>query len=196
MRRLLIVGAIAAVLASCTQDTSRPVESAPEPSRTAGSSRADRPPTRPHRKVVLETTGEARTRIATAIDDLKTIGFWERLTGSLFEVQLDARSGRSNIPRDEHLADAYYTAKTEPNGGGTVCDIMFFSTSIAADLERWRSLYAEGRIDRPPPESLRQYYGSLLAHELGHCQPGPRGEPEALSWEHRAVTALQEAGLR
>jgi hypothetical protein len=143
---------------------------------------------------VLEAEGAPRARIVQALADVRAIGFWDRLTAELFEVQLDARFGRSNVPRDEHLADAYYTATAVPDGGGTVCDIMFFPTAIETDLARWNVFYAQGRIRRSPP-TLRQYYASLLAHELGHCQPGPRGEPVALSWEHRTVAALRAAGI-
>jgi hypothetical protein len=190
--RRLLLGALLVATTACTHHATHQ-EKAVE--RTSPTARAERSPTRPHQKVVLEVHGPARAPIVQAVADVRSIGFWDRLTDDLFEVQLDARFGKSNIPRDEHLADAYYTVAVDPDGGGSVCDIMFFPTSIANDLARWNTFYAQGRIARPPPASLRQYYASLLAHELGHCQPGPRGEPVALRWERRTVAAMQKAGI-
>ena len=190
MRRAL-VAALLITLAACTHSADHHERAVPEPTPL----RSERPPTKVHRKLILEARGPAHDSIVQAVADVRTIGFWRRLTDHLFEVQLDARLGRSNIPRDEHLADAYYTVAVAPNGGGTVCDVMFFPTSIANDLARWTAFYAQGRIARPPPASLRQYYASLLAHELGHCQPGLRDESVALSWEHRTVAALEARGI-
>jgi hypothetical protein len=101
-------------------------------------------------------------------------------------IELGSRLGRENIPRDGHLADAYVTGLVEKRGAGALCDIMFFPTAVTDDLARWRSYHANGYIEDPPP-TLRQFWVGLLAHELGHCVEGPRGEKVAEMWERRAM---------
>jgi hypothetical protein len=119
---------------------------------------------------------------------------WDDLTDHLYAIELDSRSGSANAPEDGHLADAYFTGIVEAGGGGAVCDVMFFPSAVTADLLRWRTYYTQGRAAEAPP-SLRAFYGSLVAHELAHCRPGPRGEGVAMSWEDRARAALVAAGL-
>lgn len=143
---------------------------------------------------MIEAVGPAAARLRTAAIDLKDAGLWGRLTDHLYEIELDSRSGGANVPEDGHLADAYFTGTIDRRGGGPVCDVMFFPTAVAADLARWRDYYARGLVAEPPP-SLRAFYGSLVAHELAHCRPGPRGEPVALAWEERARNALTAAGI-
>ncbi|HET7482159.1 MAG TPA: hypothetical protein VFK89_04795 [Actinomycetota bacterium] len=188
-RRGIVVVALL-LAAACTDGGGAPA-SAP----TSPAPPSHREATRAHRKLVLEAGGRARVYIGQAVRDLRSIGFWQTETKALFEVQLDARFGRSNVPRDEHLADSYYTATTTPPPGGTVCDVMFFPRAIIIDLARWRGFWAQGRIDREPPAGLREYYASLLAHELGHCQPGDRDEQAALRWERRALDHLRAADI-
>ena len=98
------------------------------------------------------------------------------------------------MPEDGHLADAYFTGVIEGRAGGEVCDVMFFTAAVLADLARWRSYYAQGLIAEPPP-SLRAFYGSLVAHELAHCRRGPRDEDVARAWESRALDALRAANI-
>lgn len=126
--------------------------------------------------------------------DLKAIGMWRELTDHLYRVELDSRRGTANVPEDGHLADAYFTGIVENGGGGAVCDVMFFTSSISADLARWRDYYSRGLLPDPAP-TLRQFYGSLLAHELAHCRRGPRDEDVAQAWERRALDALQAANI-
>jgi hypothetical protein len=155
---------------------------------------AERPPTEPRGpsrfRVEMEAKGGARPFLIRAEADLKRIGFWNDLTNHLYVLRIDSRVGRLNVPRDGHLADAYYTGTIDDRGAGELCDVMFFSTAITDDLERWRGFWAAGRIAEPPP-SLQAFYSSLLAHELAHCRHGPRGEPEAVGWERRARDALR-----
>jgi hypothetical protein len=125
--------------------------------------------------------------------DLKRIGLWEKLTGHLYSINFDSRLGRADIPRDGHLADAYYGALVdEDENGGASCDIMFFTTAISDDLQRWRDYYSQGLIAQVPPGDLREFWGSLMAHELGHCQRGPHGEPAAEGWEAKARGLLRD----
>lgn len=119
---------------------------------------------------------------------------WGELTDHLYAVELDSRSGSANAPEDGHLADAYFTGIVDNDGGGVVCDIMFFPSAVTADLVRWRSYYANGLVAETPP-SMRAFYGSLVAHELAHCRRGPRGEGVAQSWEKRARRALTASGI-
>ena len=143
---------------------------------------------------MLEAAPPTRARLATAVRDLKAVDMWDRLADHLYLIELDSRSGSANVPEDGHLADAYFTGLVDDRGGGAVCDIMFFPTAVAADLARWRDYYARGLLSEAAP-SLRVFYGSLLAHELAHCRPGPRGESVARAWENRARAALRAAGI-
>lgn len=126
--------------------------------------------------------------------DLKRIGLWRALTDHLYEIELDSRPGRANVPEDGHLADAYFTGIVDRRGGGPVCDIMFFPSAVAVDLVRWREYYAVGRIASAPP-TRRAFYGGLLAHELAHCRRGARGEAVARAWEERALRRLQAVNI-
>jgi hypothetical protein len=119
---------------------------------------------------------------------------WDKLTEHLYVIELDSRSGGANVPEDGHLADAYYTGIIDDGGGGPVCDVMFFPTAVAADLARWRDYFARGLAAEAPP-SVRVFYGSLVAHELAHCKPGPRGEDVAMAWEERVRDALMFGGI-
>lgn len=144
--------------------------------------------------MVLEATGPTRARLETAISDLKEIHVWSKLTDHLYAIELDSRSGIANVPEDDHLADAYYTGILDGGGGGTVCDVMFFPSAITADLARWRDYYARGLAADVPP-TVRAFYGSLVAHELAHCKPGPRDETVARAWEDRVRDALGSIGI-
>lgn len=170
--------------ASCERDpprrdaqTSR-VSPAPSPTKTR------------HHLVVIEAFGPVRERLLAAVADLKAIDYWRRLTDHLYRVELDSRHGTANVPEDDHLADAYFTGIVEDGRGGAVCDVMFFASAISTDLARWRDYYARGLLADPAP-TLRQFYASLLAHELAHCRRGPRGEDVAQAWERRALEALR-----
>ena len=129
-----------------------------------------------------------------AVRDLKRVGVWRPLTDHLYEIELDSRSGSSNVPDDGHLADAYFTGVVAERGAGPVCDGMFFPSAVTSDLARWRQFFAAGAMAEPPP-TLREFYGSLLAHELAHCADGPRGEAVAQAWERRALARLRVANI-
>jgi hypothetical protein len=163
----------------------------PEPTRAAS---VATPPERDTPRLILEATGPTRERLRVAVSDLRSIGMWGELTDHLYAIELDSRSGSANAPEDGHLADAYFTGIVQGGTGGAVCDIMFFPSAVIADLVRWRQYYAAGVAAGAPP-SLRAFYGSLLAHELAHCRPGPRGEGVARSWEDRARDALMAADI-
>jgi len=143
---------------------------------------------------VIESAGRTRELLGTAVKDLKALGLWMPLTRHLYEIELDSRSGRANVPDDGHLADAYFTGVIDSRGAGPVCDVMFFPSAVVDDLARWRQFYGAGLLAEAPP-SLRAFYGSLVAHELAHCLPGPRGEAVATSWEKRALGLLRAAGI-
>ena len=143
--------------------------------------------------MIVEAAAPARALLEAAVADLKSIDLWHRLTDHLYLIELDSRPGGANVPEDGHLADAYFTGFVDDGGGGAVCDVMFFPSAVAADLARWREYYSQGLLAEEPP-SRRVFYGSLLAHELAHCLPGPRGESVARAWEERARDALRTAG--
>ncbi len=151
--------------------------------------------TTPQRLILTNSAfGRSRVRVASAIDDLRDIGYWKDLTGHLYELKVGSRLGLENIPEDGHLADAYLTAKIDGNEGGSYCDIMFFPAAMSADLERWRNYYASGLLDDPAP-TFRQFWAAILGHELAHCQRNRNGEPAALKWEEKVLAAVREAGL-
>lgn len=158
----------------------------PTPTATPSRSAARKAP-----RVVIESRGRVKSLLRTAVQDLKAVGIWGRLTGHLYEIELDSRSGVANVPEDGHLADAYFTGVVEPGGAGPVCDVMFFPSAVADDLARWRDYYSAGLMAEPPP-SVREFYGSLVAHELAHCRPGARGEAVARAWEARALGLLRD----
>lgn len=182
-----VVVALCVVLAGgCTPAAESPAPSPPNHAR---------PPTRPTAgaKVINVALGRDRALVATAVRDLKAIGLWRDLTRHLYAVQLSTRRGPDRVPSDEHLADAVYTSLADEGGAGGLCDIVLFSTAIAADRRRQADYFAAGRLPRPPP-SLRHFWGSLVAHELAHCLGDVGlGEPGARAWERRALRAL-EAG--
>jgi hypothetical protein len=128
--------------------------------------------------------------VRLAEHDLKRVGLWHRLADHLYEVRVSVRPGRSDIPSDGHLADAYPSAVARSGGFGSLCDIVFYPAAVAADLARWRRYYSQGRAGRPPA-NLRQYWGSVLAHELAHCLGNGKGERVADHWEGIARRRLR-----
>jgi hypothetical protein len=172
---------------ACTAQTVSPVAVRTHPTRSP----ADRTITRPKRaRVVFHARGDAARRLRQAELDLKRIKLWDKLANHLYEVKVTVRPGRSDIPNDRHLADAYPSAVAAPGGYGSLCDIAFYPAAISADLVRWRRYHSQGRLGRPPA-TLRQYWGAILAHELGHCRANGKGEPAAEKWERVALHKLR-----
>src|SRR5918996_1833978 len=186
MSRVLAVVLMAVfVLVSCSGDQARPTREANRRRQPVEEGIMERGPTRIRARVENDAFGSSARLVQQAIRDLKRLDLWGPLTHHLYVIKLGSRLGRDNIPRDGHLADAYVTGLVEEEGAGALCDIMFFPTAVTDDLARWRTYHANGYIDDPPP-SLRQFWAGLLAHELGHCVEGPRGERVAEKWERRA----------
>jgi hypothetical protein len=142
--------------------------------------------------VRFQAAGKPARRLRQAEHDLKRVHLWKRLTGRLYEVKVAVRPGRSDIPDDRHLADAYPSAVAAPGGYGSLCDIVFYPAAISQDLARWRRYHAEGSLGAPP-DSLREYWGSILAHELAHCLGHGKGERVANRWERKALARLRHA---
>jgi hypothetical protein len=135
--------------------------------------------------------GRSKQRVRAAVRDLEAAGLWHRLTRHLYRVKFGTRLGVVNIPDDGHLADAVLTAAFDEGAQGRLCDILFFPNAIDQDLRRWHLYYSQGAIEDPPP-TLRQYWGGVMAHELGHCFPGGPGEKVARAWEAKALRRLRE----
>ena len=134
---------------------------------------------------------DSKKRVRMAVRDLKAVDLWWPLTRHLYKVKFGSRPGVVNIPEDGHLADAVLTAAFDEEAQGRLCDIVFFPNAIARDLANWRLYHSRGSVEEPPP-TLRQYWGAIAAHELGHCFPGSPGEKVARSWEARALEALRQ----
>lgn len=191
--------AAAAALSACSGgsmsdalDPGNLIRRSPAARPTATGLVSTRPATKPGLRLENRGLGATKTKIAQAIADLKAIGLWDDLTGHLYVLKIATRPGLEDIPADGHLADALLTAAVDEYGMGSACDIMFFPAAIARDLERWRGYFADGLVPDPPP-TLRQYWASILAHELGHCLNWEGGEPFAERWEARALEALRRA---
>lgn len=210
MRGILLATALAVTLASCdgrsiVDDAAAPTPTVRETSedaeaRPAPDDAGERAPSERHRKVVFRRMAGQKARIRHAIADLKRIGAWWEVTGHLYQIDLSVKAGRKNVPRDRHLADARFWRVRYGEDDRLVaifCAVRFFPSAIHADLERWRSLYAEGLTSRVPP-TVRQLWAGILAHELFHCPPQgrkTRPEPAALAWEQEVVSRLAGAGI-
>lgn len=199
MQRLLALVCVASVvLGGCTRARTpqgAPASPSSVPTASASPTPQERGITNPEGVIVTNAGLEGSDRrIATAVKDLKRVRLWRRLTKHLYAAKFGSRPGRHQIPDDGHLADAFLTAQIEEDAGGPFCDIMFFPTAMRDDLDRWRTYYAQGLLDDPPP-SLRQFWASIMAHELAHCLPGGKGEPAAQRWEQRALQAVRAARL-
>ena len=191
MSRIVAVTLVAAfVLISCTGDQAPPARDSDGRGGPVEDAIKERGPTRIRARVENNAFGSSAGLVRRAVRDLKRIHLWRRLTHHLYVIELGSRLGRDDVPRDGHLADAYITGVVEEEGAGALCDIMFFPTAVTDDLARWRTYHASGYIEESPP-SLRQFWAGLLAHELGHCMEGPRGERVAEMWERRAMDRFE-----
>jgi hypothetical protein len=139
-------------------------------------------------QIVNGASGVGRENIRRAVADLKTARIWRPLTRRLAVVQIQARLGRARVPRDGHLADAYWTAVVEADVVGGLCSVSFYAAAIAADRRRAAARFRHGL--GPAPARRRAFWGALLAHELAHCLPGQPGERTARRWERKTLTRL------
>jgi hypothetical protein len=188
MMRRTLATALAAVLIllSCTQEEPRQAGGSERRRQQSENGIKERRRTRMGVRVENDAFGSSARLVRRAVRDLKRLDLWRPLTDHLYVIEVGSRLGRDNVPRDGHLADAYITGLVEEEGAGALCDILFFPTAITDDLARWRTYHANGYLEAPPP-TLRQFWAGLLAHELGHCMEGPRGERVAERWERRAL---------
>ena len=191
MRLIALVLSGALLLAACAEDGS-PRET---PRSAASSPRPDGPRQRKLTKAELplvhnRALGPSREVVARAVADVKRLGFWNDLAGHLFIVLIESRVGRQDVPEDKHLADAKLTAHMTPRGDGGLCSIVFYPTAMRDDLVRQGEYYEQGMLPEPPP-SGRQFWASILGHELAHCAPGQPGEPYAQKWEKRVLDAAR-----
>ena len=192
MKMVALLLSSAATLGACSGPDQSPIaRSTPEGSPSGEGEPAERGITQPEGLIVQNVAqGGSRQLVATAIGDLKRERLWKRLTDHLYVVKIGSRLGRANVPEDGHLADVYLTAQIDDGVGGSLCDIMFFTTAMADDLDRWRTYNAQGLLDDPAP-TRRQFWASILAHELAHCLDHGRGEPAAERWEAKALEAVR-----
>jgi hypothetical protein len=191
--RILLGAAVGlCVLAACEPaGAPRPAAKRSPTSSPTRQARAVTGPRGPRVEVVA--IGAGRRLVRRAVADLKRLGYWRRLTDHLVEVALGTRAGSVNIPDDGHLADAFLTVDGEARGGR--CDIRFYPAAIRRDLRRQAEFHADGYLDEPPA-TLREFWVSILAHELAHCLPHSnffrqRGEPTARRWEQRVLDAAR-----
>lgn len=182
------------LLGACAPDES-PAATAPTASPAPSPSPSPSIVTNPPGLIVEnDALGASTRRIRRAMRDLKAVDLWRPLTKHLYKVKFQTRLGAVSVPDDGHLADAILTAGFGRRAQGLVCDLMFFPNAIARDLDRWRLYYQQGAVADPPP-TLRQLWGAVTAHELGHCLPGGPGEKVAGKWELKALARLRELSL-
>ena len=135
-----------------------------------------------------------RRAVDRAVEDLKRLGFWRRLTRQVESVIVSTRPGAGNVPEDGHLADAIRNV-TLGRPPGYTCDVMIFSHALERDVALQRVYYAQGRLPHPAP-TLRQFWAVILAHELAHCTDrGASGEGYSTTWERRVLEAYGAARL-
>ncbi|MGH2754374.1 MAG: hypothetical protein ACRDLB_08050 [Actinomycetota bacterium] len=186
---------VAVVIGGCTSG-SEPRAAGPRvrvdsPPTASPEGAAERPPLeRKGVRVENVAFGASHRHANRAIKDLKKIGLWGRLTDHLYVVKIGSRLGRGSVPEDGHLADAFLTAQVDEDGSGALCDIRFYPTAMIDDLERWAQYYAQNLLPDPAP-TLRDFWGTILAHELAHCLGHGKGEEAAERWEDRALRGLQ-----
>ncbi|HYI45509.1 MAG TPA: hypothetical protein VE174_08660 [Actinomycetota bacterium] len=180
--------ALLSVLVACQVNVGRPSVA---PETPAASVTPQRPPTVPKVRVDNGAFGYSKHRLRFAIAELKRLGFWHELTDHLFVIDLGSRLGTANVPQDQHLADASSTGTVEGDQMGALCDLMFYTTAIRQDLDRWRGYYEQGLADEEPP-TIEHYWVMLLAHELTHCLPRHHGEKAARRAEDRVRAAYEQ----
>lgn len=116
---------------------------------------------------------------------------WRRLTKHLGGMTLKAYNGTYRVPPDRHLADSIYTVAPNARGDmGLYCDVVFFSVAMSRETVRLGRYYDLGYLDDRPP-NLRELYASVVAHELGHCQEGRKGEEAARRREDTTLRRLR-----
>jgi hypothetical protein len=133
----------------------------------------------------------AGDRIAAAVGDLKHLDLWRRLTRHLDHLRLRVRPGRSNVPRDAHLADSLYRFLSP--GGERFCRVTFYPRAMRDDLAKQRFYYDQGGLAERPP-AMAEFWTMILAHELTHCRDERRGERIALRVEARVLAGLRLGG--
>lgn len=196
LRALAPVLALTLVLAAC--DGGGPPRPEARPTQPAASRSPERrTPSVRLPKLENRATGATRARLARAIGDLKATRFWDRLTEDLYMVSIGSRPGRQYVPEDGHLAEARAFPYLDDDGGGRLCDITFFPTAIADDLELQTRYHDQGLLDRAPP-TRRHFWTAILGHELAHCLPNQKdglpaltGEAAARRWEKRVLAAVE-----
>jgi hypothetical protein len=197
MKLLVVLCLFAAVAVGCAGDPGPDPQARSTPTPAASPSVSEREPSIDTPKIDNRAGGAARGRVSLAIKDLKALGFWRRLTKNLYVVSVGSRPGRQYVPEDGHLAEARAFPYLDDDGGGRLCDITFFPTAIDDDLRLQTEYYDEGLLERAPP-SVREFWVSILGHELAHClphqkdgQPALSPEPVAMDWEERVLKAAE-----
>lgn len=189
VRVALSVGAIV-LSGACTAAESPTADSTPHQPSASQSPSPKPTPVTGHVRVENQALGSSERLVTRAIHDLKALGFWDDLTDHLYVLKISSRPGRTRIPKDGHLADAFLTAQIDKRGAGSLCDILLFPQAMTDDLVRYENFYEQGLIADPTP-TIRQFWVSILGHELAHCLHHGSGEPTAERWEKKVLAAAR-----
>ena len=201
-RKLIAFCAASALFAACDASTPADPSALTDSSSDGaisglpGSRSRERGRTRPEKVQVTNAarTEEDRRRVDRAVQDLRLLGFWPRLTKHVVAVTISTRPGEASIPKDGHLADAQRYVRSKPTLDWA-CHVRIYSQALADDVDRQGVYYSEGRLASPPP-TVRQFWAVIVAHEVGHCSPrGQRGEAYSTLWEERVLDAFGRGRL-
>ena len=200
MRLTVLLVCFALALGACDRGTAAP-ETKPSPAGAGESSPAPVPSPSSTPDLALrlknEATGESRRLLGRAIEDLRRLGYWKRLTDHLYSVWITVRPPSSEVPDDHYLAHSLVQPFAVGRHLGERCHINFYADAMQDETEQITE-DAVGAGTEPSPDLVQTVWTSILAHERSHCLPyetkagarvgGP--EPRARKWEKRVANRL------
>ena len=177
------------LLAACSSSAETPQATpAGSPSPAASAKSAELP------KIEFNNTKTLTKPIERAIEDIKEVGVWRRLTKHLYLVKFAVYERGTMKYNKRHLANALSTVVQDEAGEFQLaCDIVFYRGTISEESERARE-YQELGYRSQFPSSPRLLYAEIVGHELAHCLEGKSGEKVAQRWGKKVLRLLERKG--